>query len=414
MEQEIDWEKEIYGRGYARIDREEFRRKKGDFWGGLNGIGSDGTLMMEWERTFSASVDLIKPFLKLTGQAQEYIACPGSSNCGCAHYVSETVRGELVATCQCSGEDDWDCETYQLEPEDVLVHGLDWHLFGDEIRKALGFAQPAGAAYVSRDLREIGTYAAVAAPVYLCLAGERALLRELAKLQGLREGPFLVLTATGSTWSEEVEAIARPHGGWHISLSSVLAPEGRGFRVVGALQPMLGEFAKRLGSLRRAGETLVSIHREIAAVRQDYTELRTAKQRLEKMLAEGMFAFTRKIDAASFKVFCAILADGNVAKASRTLATSEDSIRGLVRRWANRGKEYETMVELVRWRKKVGGREKVPLNDAILHERAHAVNYPGLLSDVLDGLLSMNEENWDERCQELADLLRPIVREAGS
>ena len=413
MEQEIDWEKEIYGRGYARIDREEFRRKKGDFWGGLNGIGSDGTLMMEWERTFSASVDLIKPFLKLTGQAQEYIACPGSSNCGCAHYVSETVRGELVATCQCSGEDDWDCETYQLEPEDVLVHGLDWHLFGDEIREALVFAQPAGAAYVSRDLREIGTYAAVAAPVYLCLAGERALLRELAKLQGLREGPFLVLTATGSTWSEEVEAIARPHGGGHMSLSSVLAPEGRGFRVVGALQPMLGEFAKRLGSLRRAGETLVSIHREIAAVRQDYTELRTAKQRLEKMLAEGMFAFTRKIDAASFKVFCAILADGNVAKASRTLATSEDSIRGLVRRWANRGKEYETMVELVRWRKKVDGREKVPLNDAILHERAHAVNYPGLLSDVLDGLLSMNEENWDERCQELADLLRPIVREAG-
>jgi hypothetical protein len=413
MEQEIDWEKEIYGRGYARIDREQFRRKKGDFWGGLNGIGSDGTLMMEWERTFSASVDLIKPFLKLTGQAQEYIACPGSSNCGCAHYVSETVRGELVATCQCSGEDDWDCETYQLEPEDVLVHGLDWHLFGDEIREALEFAQPAGAAYVSRDLRAIGTYAAVAAPVYLSLAGERALLRELAKLQGLREGPFLVLTATGSTWSEEVEAIARPHGGGHISLSSVLAPEGRGFRVVGALQPMLGEFAKRLASLRRAGETLVSIHREIAAVRQDYTELRTAKQRLEKMLAEGMFAFTRRIDAASFKVFCAILADGNVAKASRTLGTSEDSIRGLVRRWANRGKEYETMVELVHWRKKVEGREKVPLNDAILHERAHAVNYPGLLSDVLDGLLSMNEENWDERCQELADLLRPIVREAG-
>jgi hypothetical protein len=413
MEQEIDWEKEIYGRGYARIDREQFRRKKGDFWGGLNGIGSDGALMMEWERTFSASVDLIEPFLKLTGQAQEYIACPGSSNCGCAHYVSETVRGELVATCQCNGEDDWDCETYQLEPEDVLVHGLDWHLFGDEIRNALGFAPPSGSAYVSRDLREIGTYAAVAAPVYLCLAGERALLRELAKLQGLRDGPFLVLTATGSTWSEEVEAIARPHGGGHISLSSVLAPEGPGFRVVGALQPMLGEFAKRLGSLRRAGETLVSIHREIAAVRQDYTELRTAKQRLEKMLAEGMFAFTRKIDAASFKVFCAILADGNVAKASRTLGTSEDSIRGLVRRWANRGKEYETMVELVRWRKKVDGREKVPLNDAILHERAHAVNYPGLLSDVLDGLLSMNEENWDERCQELADLLRPIVREAG-
>jgi hypothetical protein len=406
MEQEIDWEKEIYGRGYARIDREQFRRKKGDFWGGLNGIGSDGTLMMEWERMFSASVGLIKPFLKLTGQAQEYIACPGSSNCGCAHYVSETVRGELVATCQCSGEDDWDCETYQLEPEDVLVHGLDWHLFGDEIREALVFAQPAGAAYVSRDLREIGTYAAVATPVYLCLAGERALLRELAKLQGLREGPFLVLTATGSTWSEEVEAIARPHGGWHISLSSVLAPEGRGFRVVGALQPMLGEFAKRMGSLRRAGETLVSIHREIAAVRQDYTELRTAKQRLEKMLAEGMFAFTRKVDAKSFQAFCTILAEGDVSKAARTLEIGDSTLRDLLRDWARRGGAYERMLDVVRWRKQVGRTETVPLNDDLILGKARSTDYPALLSELLDGLLSMTESNWEDLSKELAGMLK--------
>jgi hypothetical protein len=183
VEQEIDWAKEIYGRGYARVEREQFTRRKVDFWTGLNGIGSDGTVMMEWERMFGASVDLIKPFLKLTGQAEEHIPCPGGSRCSCAHYVSETRRGELVATCQCSEEDDWDCETYQLEPEDMLVHGLDWHLFADEIRKALGFAPPAGAAYVSREFREIGTYATVAAPVYLSLADSEALLRELIKLR---------------------------------------------------------------------------------------------------------------------------------------------------------------------------------------------------------------------------------------
>jgi hypothetical protein len=38
------------------------------------------------------------------------------------------------------------------------------------------------------------------------------------------------------------------------------------------------------------------------------------------------------------------------------------------------------------------------------------VDYPGLLADVLDGLLSMNEENWAERCEELAEMLRPAVR----
>jgi hypothetical protein len=270
----------------------------------------------------------------------------------------------------------------------------------------LGFGPPAGAAYVSRELREIGTYAAVAARVYASLAGSEALLRELVKLQGLREGPFLVLTATGSTWREEAEAVARPHGGGHISLSSVLAPEGRGFRVVGALQPMLGEFAERLASLRRAGETLVSIHREIVAVRQDYTELRTAKQRLEKMLAEGMFAFTRKVDASSFKLLCTILAEGDVAKAGRRLGIGDPMMRYTLRQWRDRGGAYALMLELIRWRKKVGRTEELPLNDAILHERGETTDYPGLLSDVLDGLLSMTTENWQEQSEELAALLR--------
>src|SRR6267142_2204828 len=286
MDTDFDISEFLPGAPYPRMDRERHRRRKVDFWQGLDGMGEGVALMVEWERMFGASVDLIKPFLKLTGGAQEHIACPGSSDCGCMHYVSETSRGELIATCQC--ESDWGCSTYRIEPADVLLHGLDWHLFGDAIRRALGFASPTGAPYASRGLREIGTYAGVAAPVYLSLAGEQAMLRELAKLQGLREGPFLVLTATGTTWSEEVEAMARPYGGGHISLSSVLVPDGRQFRVVGALQPMLQEFAKRLASLRRTGETLVGIHREIAAVRQDYAELRTAKQRLEKMVGEGM------------------------------------------------------------------------------------------------------------------------------
>jgi hypothetical protein len=37
------------------------------------------------------------------------------------------------------------------------------------------------------------------------------------------------------------------------------------------------------------------------------------------------------------------------------------------------------------------------------------VNNPGLLSDVLEGLLSMTDENWQERCEELAEVLRPVI-----
>jgi hypothetical protein len=71
---------------------------------------------------------------------------------------------------------------------------------------------------------------------------------------------------------------------------------------------MLAEVVKRVASLRDSGGTLKNIHREIARVGKDVEDLRTAKQRLEKMLADGMFAFTRKVDATSFKVLCTILA----------------------------------------------------------------------------------------------------------
>jgi hypothetical protein len=180
------------------------------------------------------------------------------------------------------------------------------------------------------------------------------------------------------------------------------------------LEPMLAEFGRRVSSLRDTGGTLRSIHREIAAVRSDFIELRSAKQRLEKMLGDGLFAFTQRVDAGSFKTLCTILAEGDVAKASRSLATPEATIRATVRRWQGKGREYQAMLELVRWRKKVGRKERLPLNDAIVHERAETADYPGLLSDVLDGLLSMTEENWADRCEELAELLRPVVVGAAS
>jgi hypothetical protein len=412
MEQGIDWHKELWSSGYARIDRERFRRKKGDFWDGINAIGPDGTIMMEWERRMGSALGLVMPFLKLTGEAQDYIACPKSTGCGCAHYVSETHRGELVATCQCTDEDS-DCETYQLEPEDVLRHGLDWHLFSDEVRKALGFAPPSGAAYVSSDLREIGSYAALAAPVYLCLAGRSALLRELVKLQGLREGPFLVLTATGTTWSEEVEAMARPHGGGHISLSSVLVPEGSAFRVMGALSPMLEEFAKRLAKgkglatmVQRIDGNLQVIATNAAELQRKNADLLTAKLGLEKMFAEGMFAFTKKVDAHSFKILCMILAEGDVAKASRSLGVADQTLRDELATWRDRGGPYALMLDCVRWRKRVGRTEKVRLNDNVLLGRAAPAENPALLSEVLQGLGAMTANNWQELSDELAEMLR--------
>jgi hypothetical protein len=45
----------------------------------------------------------------------------------------------------------------------------------------------------------------------------------------------------------------------------------------------------------------------------------------------------------------------------------------------------------------------------VLLGKADSVDYPGLLSDVLEGLMEMTQENWQEDSEELADLLRPAV-----
>jgi hypothetical protein len=98
-----------------------------------------------------------------------------------------------------------------------------------------------------------------------------------------------------------------------------------------------------------------------------------------------------------------------VAKAGRRLGIGDPMMRYTLRQWKERGGAYAVMLDLVRWRKRVGRKEELPLNDAILNERAETADYAALLSDVLDGLLSVTGQNWQERCEELAELIRPAV-----
>ena len=86
-------------------------------------------------------------------------------------------------------------------------------------------------------------------------------------------------------------------------------------------------------------------------------------------------------------------------------------MRDLLREWAHRGGAYTRMLDMVRWRKGVGRTETVALNENITSGKARSTDYPALLSDVLDGLLSMTENNWEELSKELAELLRAEIRE---
>ena len=172
----------------------------------------------------------------------------------------------------------------------------------------------------------------------------------------------------------------------------------------------LTEFQKQLavmsGEIRQG---MSGLHKKMDTVRDDYAALRTAKARLEKMQAEKMFAFTHRIDPQSFRILCAVLAQGDVAKASRALNMEDSTLRKRMAGWPACGPAYKVLVDLVRWRKKMGRKGTVALNESITKGTAAPADYAGLLSDVMDELLAMNEGNWEQKAEELADLLRPHV-----
>jgi hypothetical protein len=103
------------------------------------------------------------------------------------------------------------------------------------------------------------------------------------------------------------------------------------------------------------------------------------------------------------------LAKGDLAKAARELKVKDSTLRDLVGKWKGMGKDHAVLADLVRWRKDTKFKGTVPLNEAVLAAEADTVDYRGLTEDVLDGLLMMTEGNWEEKREELAELLRPVA-----
>jgi hypothetical protein len=335
------------------------------------------------------------------------MACPAKSRCSCLHVVQESERWGLLAACCC---EDWECDTFRIQPDDVAIYELERERLGGALVTALGLGKHVAARHEGPGLFEIGMCVAAAAPVYLGMGDSNALARGIGRLTGVREGPFMLVTPTGKACDQDVERLLQQHGAGHISLSSVLevrmGANGVEFVPNGAAAPSLSRFVERVTKSRGGGSVLAKIHQEIAAVRSDFVELRSAKQRLEKMLAEGFFAFTQKVDAESFKVFCTILAEGDVAKAGRVLSMADSTLRDVLGEWRHRGDAYKALLDVVRWRKSVGRRETVRLHENVILGKTGAAEQPGLLAEVLDGLLSMTEENWRELTQELVEALQ--------
>jgi hypothetical protein len=396
------------------------------FWPSLNAISMGKTVMVLWQSMFGKDFPAIQPFLQPTLQHSFTYPCTFEPWCECHHEVSEDPEWEQVGVCVCG-----DCQPIPLKRQDTILYTINRQTFGEALRRALGFA-PGSAPPCAPNLRpstpfEIGVYAPLHAPVYFhAPTNADGLLADIHATLTDRPGPFLWLTPTMNSFTPAVDTVLQRAGCAHAALSPILDPHSlhpalasqpstlnhlsrRSQTKADQLSTVLNAWSARVTSQRQNSNTLLSIHREIDAVRKDYVQLRTAKQRLEQMLTDGMFAFSRKVDTTSFKILCAVLAEGDIAKAARALDMGDPLIRKTLRKWRSKGPAYLAMLDLVRWRKQVGRKGNVPLHDSILLGQAQATDYPGLLSDILDGLLSMTEDNWQDLCEELATSLRPAI-----
>ena len=355
-----------------------------EFWQCLDNVCSGRTELVTWQQWFGREFIRLEPFLRPTEELASWYPCPHVPPCACSHEVRSDGEGGWFAVCQC--EDD-DCEAVDLKSSDLIIYALEKHEVGKAAGQALGLTVPGPRRQVPDTWAvEAGVYALLQAPAYLHFPGSApALLQEVERLLGARSGPFLLLTATRAFFTPELDGALERAGCASLALRDVLAV-GRGeFRLQTSIEPVLAEWAQRLAKGRGDGAMLVKIHQAIDAVRTEYQEMKTAKQRLEEMQKTGFLKFVTKIDERSLRVACATLMEGDVAKASRALGMPDTTVRALLRRWEEMGPAYGALLDLVRWRKRVGGKTVVPFNDALFHEKAAAVDAEGLLADVLDG-----------------------------
>ena len=64
------------------------------------------------------------------------------------------------------------------------------------------------------------------------------------------------------------------------------------------------------------------------------------------------------------------------------------------------------MLDLVRWRKRVGGKHTVAFNDAVLYEDPKNGETESIFTELLEAVLSMTESNWPDICAELETTLK--------
>lgn len=143
-------------------------------------------------------------------------------------------------------------------------------------------------------------------------------------------------------------------------------------------------------------------------LRRENETLREAKAALAAIQSEGLLTFVHKINADAFKLVVAVLVQGDVAKAARALELELEPVRWRLRVWRKSRGVYRGLAELIRWRKGKRMASPCEFKDALAKVVA-GTDRETVLSEVLSGLRSMTDGNWQDVCADLKVELRKLV-----
>ena len=378
-------------------------KSKRGLWRALESL-SGGAVIAEWALELGDEFERSRHFLRPSGTTARDYPCTNRFRCQCRHRIEPSRQGGWMAVCDCGG-----CPPIRLNDPDVVEFKIDARQLLSAVTILCGWEARFGSTVVQR-VWQMATVGDQQRPVLWWAGASEGQLREAADaLVTAGLAPFVLITPTRNHWSPRLDACLRREGCLVVAMAEVVEfGDGAGFSLLVVAETVVRELEAR-ATTHNCAEMLRTLHQKIDAVRDEHHELRRAKAKLEKMRGEGLFAFVNKVDDESFKILCAILAHGDVAKASRAIGMKDPTMRSRMEDWRTRGPAFKVLIEFVRWRKKIGRHEKVDLPESLFKARAPDVDYVGVLSDVLDELVSFDPENCEAKCEELAELIRPYV-----
>ena len=397
------------------------------WWRALEAL-PDGAVMADWALELGNEFEAAQPLLQPTEAQAETFPCTNRFRCECRHRVEPDGRGGWVAVCDC----DQGCAPLPVAPKDVLVYASNDSKLSAAIAKGLGLRLAANHSLPgSGRTLLLGTYGQLRSSAYLVRARDAGgMAREVERLFMMQRDPFIVVTATGTRCSAEVESMLKRQACIHIPLLGSLRLETCGrLRIVQPVKPALEEFVRHATEGRGLGKAVLRMDRNLEAVaKRDYA-LAVENDELRQLKAGGAFEFAVRVGPADFQAFATIMALGNRKAAAEFLKVPHRSFYDRVDKWSARGKDYVRMARWIEWRKASSRKIKLRLEDSVqsgepndMPENPETVadvlatisaadnrDYPKLLADVMQTLKTQNPKNWAEVRDELVDLLKEEV-----